>query len=171
MEIHTKRLIIRYLTLNDLEDVFSYASDLEVSRYALWGPNTKEDTHVFLKEVLENYNKKEIKDYDFGIEYEGKIIGGVSLHIGLHNQAEIGWIIHPNYQGQGFATEAAKAILKFARKKDVAHVIAHCDLRNIASFKVMEKLGMTRKSVAYKTRYNKLTKQYDLDELTYQMDI
>ena len=58
---------------------------------------------------------------------------------------EVGWIINKNYWRNGFAYEAAKALIQYVKTETkVNHFLAHCDTENIASYKVMEKLGMVR---------------------------
>ena len=58
-------------------------------------------------------------------------------------QAEVGYIIHPEAQGQGVATEAARALLAFGFEDVGLHrIYARCDARNAASARVMQRLGM-----------------------------
>jgi len=69
--------------------------------------------------------------------------------------AELGWITNKAYWGHGIAFEAVQAVLRFAA--DELHIhrfIAHCDTENTASFRFMEKLGMTR-IAEYGGRHNK----------------
>jgi RimJ/RimL family protein N-acetyltransferase len=62
-------------------------------------------------------------------------------------QAEVGWIFDPDYQGQGYATEAANAMLDLAfGPGDMHRVAARCDVRNEASWRLMERLGMRREA-------------------------
>ena len=57
---------------------------------------------------------------------------------------ELGWIIHRAYQGNGYATEAAKAVMHFALDKlYVKKTVAYCDHRNERSVGVMRKIGLT----------------------------
>ena len=63
---------------------------------------------------------------------------------------ELGWVFHRDYWGQGFASEAAGALVEYAVKKlNIRHFIAHCDAENPGSYRVMEKLGMTRTAVSH----------------------
>ena len=58
---------------------------------------------------------------------------------------EIGWVFHPEYQGKGYASEAARAVLAFGFNKMKLHrIIATCQPENTASHRVMEKIGMRR---------------------------
>lgn len=57
--------------------------------------------------------------------------------------AEIGWILNKRYRGHGYVTEASQTLLEFAVKElGVSSVFACCDVRNVASVRVMENLGM-----------------------------
>jgi RimJ/RimL family protein N-acetyltransferase len=62
-------------------------------------------------------------------------------------QGEIGWSIHPDMQGRGYATEAAREMLRLGFDGLGLHrIMADSDPRNAASIKVMEKLGMRREA-------------------------
>jgi RimJ/RimL family protein N-acetyltransferase len=77
------------------------------------------------------------------------VVGEVSLiwRSVADRQAEIGYIFHPDVQGQGLATEAALALLAFGFEQAELHrIYARCDARNVASWRVMEKLGMRREA-------------------------
>ena len=57
-------------------------------------------------------------------------------------EAELGWVLHRDYWRRGYVTEAALAVMKFARGIGVRRIFACCDSKNVASRKTMEKLGM-----------------------------
>ena len=76
--------------------------------------------------------------------YNDKIIGGINLETVDESTYEIGWVISRDYRNKGFTTEAGKALIGYAFDVlSAKKVIAHCDIRNRASEKVMKKLGMT----------------------------
>lgn len=78
------------------------------------------------------------------VEYKGQVIGAGELRVtDWYNEcAEIGYVLHPAYWGQGFATEIANILLAFGFEQlDMHRIFATCDPENIASFKVMEKVG------------------------------
>ena len=63
-------------------------------------------------------------------------------------QGEIGWIIHPDFQGRGLATEGAHEMLDSGSTSWALHrITAGCDPRNVASLRVMERLGMRREAL------------------------
>jgi RimJ/RimL family protein N-acetyltransferase len=60
---------------------------------------------------------------------------------------EVGWHLHPRHQGQGLATEAARAVLDLAGQTGLDQVLALTDLDNIASQRVATRLGMQDEGV------------------------
>ena len=70
--------------------------------------------------------------------------------------AEIGWVFHRAYWGNGYATEAASAVLDCAfGRLGLRRVYASCDVRNVGSWRVMEKLGMSREGYSIKDKLQK----------------
>ncbi len=143
--IHTKRLQLVPLGMQYLQTVNEYATDLENTKYMCYLPNNDiNETANFLRSVEEEWEKECLKSYEFAILYEGRHIGATSIYL-EDGVGELGWIINKKYWGNGFAFEAAEALVQYFNKNmKVTHFIAHCDTENIASYKVMEKLGMNR---------------------------
>src|SRR5690606_23161415 len=72
-----------------------------------------------------------------------------------HAQLELGWVLHPDYQGRGYALEAAGAVLDFAFETLAPHrVQAFLDARNAASAGLCERLGMRREATILEEQYN-----------------
>ena len=69
------------------------------------------------------------------------------------NEIEIGYVIHPDYQGHGYATEAVRAILSEPREMGFHKVSAGHFAENTASRCVMEKCGMQRSKVTTEEEY------------------
>jgi len=163
---------IRPFKSGDINDIHAYASNPETTKYMLWGPNTIEDTQGFLNYVLNHYQKKPITNFEYGIEFEGKIIGGIALVVDyVTKSAEIGWILNETYHRRGIVFQAAKEMIDFAKSIGVETLHATADSRNVASYKLMEKLGMKHKETKFQSRYNKVTKRTDLDEVYYEMKL
>jgi ribosomal-protein-alanine N-acetyltransferase len=92
--------------------------------------------------------------FDLVIEDNGKVIGSVHLGLGAPSfVGELACMITPDAWGNGIALEVCKALLRhaFADTK-LRKAIAHCDSRNQASWKVLEKLGMTREGTLRRQR-------------------
>jgi len=80
---------------------------------------------------------------------DGTVIGDLSLTLSSaeHRQGEIGFLVHPDHQGRGYATEAARALLGLAFDTFALHrVVGRLEARNAASARVLEKLGMRREA-------------------------
>jgi len=87
--------------------------------------------------------------YVLAMEHEGRVIGDVTMKLGPAEsaQGEVGWIIHPEASGQGFATEAARAFISMAFGEWRLHrVFAQLDPRNEASGRLCERLGMRKEA-------------------------
>jgi RimJ/RimL family protein N-acetyltransferase len=87
-----------------------------------------------------------------------RVIGEVSLiwRSLPDQQAEVGYIIHPDMQGQGYATEAAGALLDFGFvKADLHRIYARCDARNDRSLGVMRRLGMRQEAYLREHTFHK----------------
>lgn len=80
---------------------------------------------------------------------DGRLLGEVALILNDRAllQGEIGFILHPDHQGRGYAFEAAKAMLEIGfDTAGLRRIIGRCDARNAASAGLMEKLGMRREA-------------------------
>jgi [ribosomal protein S5]-alanine N-acetyltransferase len=143
LPIETERLRIRLLTAEDWQDVHAYTSDPVVMTYLPEDVMTEEQTRQFIVMSM----TEDARTYAVDLR-EDRLIG----HIGFHpwyapRIYEIGWVFHPRYQGQGYATEAAAAMLRYGFESLQVHrVIATCQPENAASSRVMEKLGMQREA-------------------------
>ena len=143
MEVKTDRLKLVPLGIKYLNTVHKYASDKDITKYMFFHSDNIESTTAFLIGVELAWKKDPIDYYEFAIIYEGHHVGAISLSI-EHNIGELGWILDKAYWGKGIITEAAKAIVEFSKSLSLSKLIANCDKRNIASYKVMEKIGMKR---------------------------
>ena len=142
--LNTSRLMLRPLSTNDLTTTHKYASDLNTTKYMYYLPNHNiGETLAFLHDAEMEWSKANPEFYEFAICLDGDHIGAVSLSHVEDDRYELGWIVDKHYQGHGYATEAARELVKLAKTLDAKQVIAHCDTRNIASRRVMEKIGMT----------------------------
>ncbi len=88
-------------------------------------------------------------DDDFVIEHRGRVIGKA----GCWRMPEVGFILHPDYWGQGLILEAMTAAIAhaFARWPDVAALEAEADPRNLGSLAVLAKLGFVEVRRAERT--------------------
>ncbi|MGE7997424.1 GNAT family N-acetyltransferase [Lysinibacillus sp. NPDC093190] len=142
MFIKTNRLLIREFEVQDWQAVYEYTSNPNVMKYIPEGVFNEEQAKKF---VSENSGEK-AKYFPIILLSENMVIGHIVFHqyFGDHTY-EIGWVLNPNYFNNGYASEAAKAVLDYGFKEMKLHrIIATCQPENIPSYKVMEKIGMRR---------------------------
>ena len=149
--LRTERLLLREFRQDDFDDVHAYASDTEVVRYMDWGPNTHDETQAFLGRMFEAQSQWPREDVNLAIEHarDRRVIGSIRLGLqGSSEEADLGYSINRGYWSRGITTEAARALLRVAfQGLGVHRVWAWCDVRNTASYRVMEKLGMRREGL------------------------
>lgn len=147
MELVTRRLRLSPLGPALLESTYAYAADPENTRYMVFYPvQSREELLTFLQQVDAEWKREQPSFYELAIWRQNQHIGAISLYWDeTKTTGELGWILHPQYHGHGYATEAAQAVMAFAMEtRPLIRFIAHCDSENIPSTRVMEKLGMTR---------------------------
>jgi [ribosomal protein S5]-alanine N-acetyltransferase len=168
--LETERLLLRKITLEDAWDMHYYGSNENVSKFVTWETHKSlSDTREFIEFVLSKYENKKIAPW--GIEYKenGKLIGTIDFVSWQlkHNIAEIGYVLSQDYWGKGITTEAAKEVIKFGfENMDLVRIQARCDIENIGSARVMEKVGMTfegviRKGIFVKSKHRDI-KMYSI---------
>jgi RimJ/RimL family protein N-acetyltransferase len=147
--LETARLTLQELRESDAERVHAYASDHEVVRYLDWGPNSVEDTPRFLALAREARESSPRTAYHLAIALrpDDRAIGGCRIEIrdAATGAGDLGYVLDRAHWGHGYATEAGRALLGFGFGRLALHRIwARCDVRNAASARVLEKLGMRR---------------------------
>ncbi|MEQ8745931.1 GNAT family N-acetyltransferase [Pyruvatibacter sp.] len=146
LPLRSRRLVIRDFVSGDLGALHAYAERREVTRYLLWGPNTVEQSRATLAEFIAQQEVAPRVRYDLALALPGgKAIGGISLHLDdlrLGN-AEIGYVLHSDYWGGGFASEAVQMVATAAFAQwPLNRLWARCMESNKASRRVLERLGM-----------------------------
>ena len=170
LRLETERLLIRDFQEGDWRDVVRRTSSPEVARYMTWEPEGWRDEETVLGWIREqqSYDLSVLDNYlEFAIVKDGVNIGDVGLKRFGHTPtlAEIGWVFERAAQGRGYATEAAGALIDWSfRHLRVRRIIAVCDARNCASYRLMERLGMRREAHHQQSR---LVKGVWIDELVY----
>lgn len=147
-KLETERLSIRPLCMEYLETTYRYQGDEELTKYMLFLPDASiEATKEFIKGIEAEQQSDNQRRFEFAIFKDDKHIGGISVYLEKDNEetvGELGWIINKEFWGKGYVTEAAKAVMDFSfHELKLRKLIAHCDMRNEPSARVMQKLGMT----------------------------
>lgn len=142
----TERLRLRHYNADDADWLYKLYSRPDVARYLPGEPWTVEVTRDKLTERLA---KTDI-DGESGalalvIEHDGVAIGSVTLWLNdsERRQGEIGWVLDPAYGGEGFASEAVRAVLALGFDRYKLHrITAQKDARNNASELLARRVGL-----------------------------
>jgi len=174
LPIRTDRLVLRPFIADDLDALHEMYAREDVVRYLPWPPQTIEEARAMLERIRPMT--------DIGPEADrlrlavclaaadgsaGPVIGDFSLWRTSreHRQAEIGFVLHPDHHGHGYALEGMTELLRLAFTDGGFHrVVGRCDVRNPPSARLMERLGMRREAHFVE---NEFVKDEWTDELVY----
>lgn len=144
----TERLILRRYREEDVQDLFEYLSDREVTKYEPYQPMTFE-------EVKENLEWRIGTEEMVAVEWKAshKMIGNVYLGKRDFEALELGYVFHRKYWGNGYAAESCNALIQRAFSNGVHRIYAECDPDNKRSWKLLEALGFQREAHFRKNVY------------------
>lgn len=154
LPIHTERLVLRRLTDDDVDAVLAYCGLDDVTRYLPFGTLDRDGVVARIERVNRMTDTPPSDEDDWaitvGADHDGVLVGDVMLRLkadGGRSTAEIGYVFSPAHSGQGFATEAVRAVVDLAFTHFGCHrVFANLDPRNAASARLCERLGMTHEA-------------------------
>ncbi|MGW6444650.1 GNAT family N-acetyltransferase [Lentzea sp. NPDC055074] len=150
--LNTGRLLLRPFRPTDLDDFYAYRSRPDVFRYLYEESVSREECAELLDRLIaddELTGENQRLALAIFLPEAGKVIGGAVLRWRSEKdeQGEIGYSLHPEFQGRGYATEAARAMLDLGFTHLGLHrIVAECDPRNEPSWRLMERLGMRREA-------------------------
>ncbi|HUV94712.1 MAG TPA: GNAT family N-acetyltransferase [Anaerolineae bacterium] len=146
--LRTERLVLRAFKLSDAADVQRMAGAREIASPTINIPHPYEDgmAELWISSHRGASERGELVPLAITLSADGTLIGAISLGLDQsHERAELGYWIGAPYWGQGYCTEAARAILGYGFGVLGLHRIHSSHFaRNPASGRVMQKLGMTR---------------------------
>jgi len=154
LKIETPRLIVRPFQEDDGPDLFDYLSNPVVYRFEPGEPITLSEAQRLAIERSHHpdFWAVVLKDCDrmVGHLYFAQVEPPEWL------TWELGYIFNPDFQSHGYASESAAALVRYAFEKLAAHrIVAHCNPENVASWRVMEKIGMRREGRMLKNLFFK----------------
>jgi RimJ/RimL family protein N-acetyltransferase len=142
--IYTKRLGLRFIREEDSKYLKVIDKDPDVKEFFPEGTLTNKEIEEFINESLIATKKKHLpcfvifklsNDAFVGETYFGQLETG---------EFKVGYLLHKQYWNKGYATEVLHALLDWAKTHiNTEYIIAFADKENTASFRVMEKCGMT----------------------------
>ena len=144
--LETERLILRKMLVSDKEDVYAYSRRADVTEYLTWAPHESLSyTQDYLRYIGQRYSVGDYFDWAVVEKASGRVIGscGFTRFDYPNDAGEIGYVLHPDFSGKGYATEAVQEIVRFGFVALKLHRIEAKYLKgNDRSVRVMERLGM-----------------------------
>jgi len=147
--LRTERLELRPVRDEDVDRILEYRNLPEVTRWLL---RTEVDADSF--RAAWRHTAQDPDDHSMAVARDGLVIGTVSLDVvdgmgqpGMpsRTEAQLGYIFDPAYGGCGYATEAVSAMVAYAFDQlGVRRITAGCFADNLASVRILEKIGMRR---------------------------
>lgn len=158
--LETDRLILKAQTMAEQRKLWEILMMPEVNRYFLTVPVKFREKikdwskqEEYYKEDMKHANDNDIFRWSIFLKNTGECIGRISCHEASTENSSIsdpeirgvGWIIDPKYQGNGYGTEAAKAMIDYMFVDcDIKEIITGAAICNPASWRIMEKLGFVK---------------------------
>lgn len=156
MEIHSERLILKEVTLKDIDNIHKLHSFPEVDEFNTIGiPESINRTKTLVKEMVNAQKKEPRKAYEWKIilretdEFLG--LAGFFLSLDKFRLGEIYYKLLPEFWGNGYATEVARNLIYTGFNTFNLHKVeAGVATGNSRSIKVLEKCGMIREGLRRK---------------------
>ena len=160
MHLSTDRLELREFRESDGPAVLAYQRNPLYLRYYAWTDRTPEEAQDFVQIFLDQQQASPRLEFQLAIDLKstGRLIGncGIRMKSADAREADIGYELDPVHWRMGFATEAARAMLRFGFTDLGLHrVWSWCIADNTGSVRVLEKLGMRREGQLRENEYYK----------------
>lgn len=160
-ELGTARLVVRRFRPADVPTFAAYRSDPEVARYQSWDvPFSEEQAERFVDGLSEDDPDTPGSWFQFAVaEAAGRThVGDVAAYVDADDprQARVGVTLAADVQGRGYGTEALTALLDYLLVDRGKHrVTADCDARNVASARLLARVGMRREAHHLRSSWSK----------------
>ncbi len=159
--IETERLILRTWMHSDIDSAAALMADADVMRFIPGGVRTREAAAMWMDRAIEEQEREGFSMWPVVCKTDGRVIGYCGLHRMPDGNVEIAWIFERAAWGSGYASAAARAVLKYARENaHVRGIVALIDPWNTASIGLANRLGM---------RFDRLARAYKRDLLRYHV--
>ncbi len=159
--VETERLLLRPFAAGDFDAVFAMQSRPDVARYLYWEARTEAEVRTALEKKIAGaaiHSEGDVLFLAAVLKTTNELVGDVVLEwvSRQHRTGEVGYIVHPDHQGHGYATEAVGVLLRVAFDElDLHRVVGRVESRNAPSARVLEKLGMRREAHLVENEYVK----------------
>jgi RimJ/RimL family protein N-acetyltransferase len=145
----TERLLAKPSAIEDAKVVFEdYASDPTVAKYMTWTPHRNvDDTKEFLRRCERVWSEGSAFPWSLWCRQDGAFVGVIEIRVGT-SAVDLGYALVRRWWHQGLMSEAVTAVVHWAlAQPTIYRVWATCDIDNVASARLLERVGMEREGV------------------------
>lgn len=153
--LDTERLLLRELEPNDWSALEAILTDETATRQMHFANWTDAKRHEWFNWCLDNARDPARDAYNWAIvlKQSSTLIGwigiGASSHSDDRSHREMGYILSPTHWNRNYMTEAIGALIRYEFSTlDTTRVLANCELPNVGSARVMQKVGMVFEKTA-----------------------
>jgi RimJ/RimL family protein N-acetyltransferase len=146
---NTSRLMARPAATADADVIFeNYARDPAVAKYMIWTPHRSvDDTIAFLQRCERAWADGSAFPWTLWTKDDGAFVGLIEIRI-RGSAVDLGYALARRWWRQGLMSEALTSVVQWAlAQREIYRVWATCDVDNVASARVLERVGMTREGV------------------------
>lgn len=145
--IPLSRITLRTIKIEDALDILEYMSNHEVTQYLYRRCESLDECERYIRVEFLSYRQQGIPE-PFSIVLDEKVIGTCNYHTVEDENAEIGFILNPKYQHQGYMKEALEGLIEYGFEKLGYHRIeAKVMVDNQPSISLLEKLQFKKEGV------------------------
>ena len=160
MEIATERLVLREFGQEDWRAVLDYQRDPLYLRFYPWKDRSEAEVRDFVEMFCGWQTEQPRRRFQLAIvlREDGRLIGNCGIRRKIDNdwEADLGYELAPQYWGCGYATEAGRAMVDFGfRELGLRRISSWCIADNIASVRVLERLGFGNEGRLTRNEYFK----------------
>jgi RimJ/RimL family protein N-acetyltransferase len=123
-----------------------------------YGPRTVGETHAYLDRMLASQREEPRRIWELGavLTADDRLVGACDLTLESAQEADLGFIFAKDVWGKGYATEAARTLVRAGFEQlGLTRIFATCDVANYASARVLEKAGLHREATLEQHKYAK----------------
>ena len=157
-KIETERLILRRYKESDIDAVYEIITDKRLSKYIKYPNLTKDEELECIRKWISEVDDSIYEKWVIEERTSGDVVGNISVNTisQKHNYCNVGYAIRYNYWGNGYATEALKAVTNHLLNNRGYYLVeCSCNELNLQSVRVVEKVGFKKDGYIANRRLNK----------------
>lgn len=154
--LETERLILRRYKESDIDSVYEIITDERLTTYIKFPNLTKEEELECIKKWIEDADLSKYEKWVIELKDTNEVVGTIDVNTvnKKHNYCNVGYAIRYDYWGNGYATEALKAVSDYLLENGYYLVECSCNELNKQSSRVMEKAGFVKDGYIADRRLN-----------------